>query len=269
MPSRQFKMPPTPPPTESPGRRKAGAETGLLQWKAARPSLRECPVACCLRGQQHGTGTALCGRPGWAGEAGRTGPCMSRKVGKISSGETRQQRPPESGQSVGSGQTLKSEQTDLQERNSTKARTFKTLPKAGLKDVQREAAGTFSWIRIWSFSSLEGTQGPETRASVSSDPPHRLPIPGAKRKAFLPCSSPRPQGDTGERRAAVWPPRGIPAAARGLPARAVAPGLTEAARGKAGECRQWGLLLAGGSLQREGCAPLRERSAPRYERQQH
>lgn len=75
-----------------------------------------------------------------------------------------------------SEQTLRSEQTDLQESNFTKARTFKTLPRAELKDVQGEVAGAFSWIRIWSLSSLEGAQGPEIRASISSEPQPLYPV---------------------------------------------------------------------------------------------
>lgn len=49
--------------------------------------------------------------------------------------------------------------SDLHEGNFTKAKTFKTVPKAELKDIQGEAVGAFSWVRIWSFSSLEGDQG--------------------------------------------------------------------------------------------------------------
>lgn len=178
---------------------------------------------------------------------------------EISSGETHQQRPPESGQRVGSEQALRSEQTDLQVSNSAKARTFKTLPKAELKDVQGEAAGAFSWIRIWSFSSLEGVQGPKIRASVSSDPQPLYPV--REEEGRRPSSSLLPQGDAGERKKSSGSGHGEAFLLQPeLPARAVAPGLTEAARGKAGECRQWGLLLAGGSLQR---------AAPPSERDQH
>lgn len=49
--------------------------------------------------------------------------------------------------------------TDLHKGNFTKAKTLKTVPKAEVKDVQGEAVGAFSWVRIWSFSSLEGDQG--------------------------------------------------------------------------------------------------------------
>lgn len=81
--------------------------------------------------------------------------------------------------------------------NFTKARTFQTLPKAEPKeDVQGEASGAFSWIRIWSFffPGREAQRSGQVEALT-----HSFSTPRERRKAFSPCSSPLPQGDPGDR----------------------------------------------------------------------
>ena len=126
---------------------------GLFQCKAARPSPRECHVHCWqVKTNTEHSAERLCARawhrqdPG--GEA-RTAP------GRGDRGDGRH-RQPESGQRVGSEQTEVGRTDRPPPEQPRKGRAFETLPKAEFKVVQGEAVGASSWIRIWSFSSLEG-----------------------------------------------------------------------------------------------------------------
>ena len=120
---------------------------GLLQCEGAGPSPREChvhswPVKSIA---EHSVGR-LCAPAPHTWEPGRS---------QSSFGETGLHRQPESGQGLGCEWT-EVRSTDQPPGSNTAGRTFGMLWKAELQVVPGEAAGAFSWIRIWSFSSLEG-----------------------------------------------------------------------------------------------------------------
>lgn len=147
---------------------------GLFQCKAARPSPRECHVHC------------------WQVER----PEQLRGDGR--------HRQPESGQRVAREQTEVGRTDRPPPEQPRKGRTFETLPEAELKVVQGEAVGASSWLRIWSFSSLEGDNGLGMRASLSSDPAPSLSQEG--RGSF--SRAPPAAGDTREK-SSVWPGWGV------------------------------------------------------------